>query len=125
MFTVSVSRERYLLCAATGDADLADLCGLTALVSEEARRASSREVVLDLLAVTSHLDEGEKRQLETMVASAFRGLRVACVIASTEPECVRSRFAAKAGLSYGTFTDLRDAEFWVTSDQPIDAEAGA
>src|SRR5690349_10505204 len=53
MFTVSVSRERYLLCAATGEADLADLCGLAALVSEEARRTSSIEVVLDLLAVTS------------------------------------------------------------------------
>ncbi|MCG2591801.1 hypothetical protein LZ009_03315 [Ramlibacter sp. XY19] len=125
MFTVSVSRDRYLLCTATGDADLVDLCGLAAMVSEEARRTSSVEVVLDLLAATSRLDEAEKRQLETMVANAFRGLRVACVISSLKHECVRSRFAAQAGLTYSTFTDLRDAEHWVRSDQPAHAEAGA
>lgn len=124
MFTVSVSRDRYLLCAATGDAELVDLCGLAALVSEEARRNSSIEVVLDLLAVTSHLDEPQKRELETMVATAFRGLRVACVISSLERECVRSRFAVAAGLTYSTFTDLRDAEHWVKSNQPADVDAG-
>jgi hypothetical protein len=125
MFTVSVSRERYLLCAATGEADLADLCGLAAMVAEEARRSSCTEVVLDLLAVTSLLDEPQKRELETVVASAFCDLRVACVISSLERECVRSRFAAAAGLSYSTFTDLRDAEHWVRSGQPADVEAGA
>lgn len=125
MFTVSVSRDRYLLCAAIGEADLAHLCGLAALVSEEARRTSSIEVVLDLLAVTSRLEEAEKRQLETMLATAFRGLRVACVISSLERACVRPSFIAAAGLTYSTFTDLRDAEHWVKSDQPADVEADA
>jgi hypothetical protein len=47
------------------------------------------------------------------------------VISSGEHECVRSRFAAAAGLAYSTFTDLRDAEHWVRSGPQADVEAGA
>ena len=117
MFTVSFTHDTYLLGTATGEAELADLCGLTMFVAETARRTSMTEVVLDLLAVTSRLTDAEKHELEKLVAMAFRDLRVACVIASTEKECVSSKFAVAAGLAYSTFTDLRDAEHWVKSRQ--------
>ena len=117
-FSLTVRDDgEYLLVAASGDAQLAHLCGLADLCARVARMKGHRLAMVDLLGVTPHLTFTEHLQLGAHCATALSDLRrVATVVPQLERKGTSEKAAQKHGLTLRTFTDVAEARLWLVPE---------
>jgi hypothetical protein len=114
-FTIHVHREDGVLIAqASGNASLADLCGMASMVGVTSSRSGERRAVLDLLAVDIELAFTDHLQLGSFVAGSLHHMeRVASIVPARYRSGTSEKAAQKGGLLLHTFTEREPALDWV------------
>jgi hypothetical protein len=116
-FTVTLHHGRsYLLAEASGPCGIAELSGSADLMRTVAHRLGYRRVLADLRQTQPTLSFTEHLQLGSHIAAALGDLeRVATVVQQQDRVGTSEKAAQKSGLRFRTFTDLAEAQAWISA----------
>ena len=117
MFNAGIQPQgAYLLVAASGDAELPELCALADFPAAVARYRGATRALFDLLALRPRLTPDEHVRLGQHIVAALANFERVAVVLAEADDRLAADLAGQQGLVIRSFATLKEANDWLVAD---------